>query len=172
MKTFRIDELKEILRLHGVWLRDEDGGKRADLRGAYLRGAYLRGVDLRGAYLQRADLRGAYLQGVDLRGVVLQGVYLQGAYLRGADLRGADLQGATGQNIWIKTLGSDIWEIVYTFDRLQIGCENHLITEWWEFDNDKISEMDHQALEFWKRWKPILQSIIANNPAQATGKEQ
>jgi uncharacterized protein YjbI with pentapeptide repeats len=38
------DDLKEVLRLHGMWLRDEAGGKRADLSGAYLRGAYLRGA--------------------------------------------------------------------------------------------------------------------------------
>jgi uncharacterized protein YjbI with pentapeptide repeats len=68
------EALKETLRLHGMWLRDEEGGKRADLSGAYLRGAYLRGAYLRGADLSGADLSGAYLRGA----------YLRGAYLRGA----------------------------------------------------------------------------------------
>jgi len=47
-------DLKEVLRLHGLWLRDEEGGKRADLRGADLRGANLREADLRGANLDYA----------------------------------------------------------------------------------------------------------------------
>ena len=29
-------DLKQILELHKKWLNDEDGGKRANLRGAYL----------------------------------------------------------------------------------------------------------------------------------------
>ena len=77
-------KLQEIIESHGKWLKFEDGGKCADLRGAYLQCA-----DLRGAYLQCADLRGA-----DLRGAHLQGAHLQGANLRGANLRDADLQGA------------------------------------------------------------------------------
>ena len=54
-------ELNEILRLHAMWLRGEDGGKRAILYGADLRGANLCEADLRGANLCGADLRGANL---------------------------------------------------------------------------------------------------------------
>ena len=54
-------ELEEVLRLHGMWLRSENGGKRAVLRCADLRSADLRGANLRGADLQDADLRGADL---------------------------------------------------------------------------------------------------------------
>ena len=39
-------DLKEILRLHAMWLKGEEGGKRADLTGANLSGAYLSGADL------------------------------------------------------------------------------------------------------------------------------
>ena len=103
------EKLKEIIASHGKWLRDEEGGERADLRGADLedadlryadlrgadlRGADLRYADLRGADLEDADLRGANLRGADLRGADLRGAYLIGADLRGADLRGADLRGA------------------------------------------------------------------------------
>ena len=80
------EKLKEIIESHGKWLRDEEGGQRADLQGADLQGADLRDADLRGAYLQGADLRGADLRDADLRGADLQGAYLQGAYLRGAYL--------------------------------------------------------------------------------------
>ena len=42
-------ELAEVVKLHGCWLRGEDGGRRAYLRGAYLEGAYLQGAYLQGA---------------------------------------------------------------------------------------------------------------------------
>ena len=70
------DELDAILQKHKLWLDDADGGIRADLKGANLRGANLWGADLRHADLSDADLRGADLSDADLRG---------------ADLRGADL---------------------------------------------------------------------------------
>ncbi len=47
-------KLKEILRLHLLWLNNSEGGRRADLTGANLTDADLTGADLRGA-----DLRGA-----------------------------------------------------------------------------------------------------------------
>lgn len=85
------EKLKEIIVSHGKWLRDEEGGERADLKGAYLegadlRGAYFRGANLKGANLKGADLRGADLRGADLRGTDLEDTYLGGAYLKGADL--------------------------------------------------------------------------------------
>ena len=42
-------ELNKVLELHKKWLIDEDGGQRANLRGANLRGADLLGADLLGA---------------------------------------------------------------------------------------------------------------------------
>ena len=75
------DELDAILQKHKLWLDDADGGIRADLKGANLRGAVLWGADL-----SDADLRGA-----DLRGADLYKSNLSDADLRGADLKGADL---------------------------------------------------------------------------------
>ena len=65
------EKLNEIIESHGKWLRNEEGGKKADLRdanlgGADLGGADLRGADLRGAYLGDADLGGANLRDADL----------------------------------------------------------------------------------------------------------
>ena len=71
--------VKDILEKHKKWMNEEDGGERADLRGADLRGADLRGANLCGANLRDADLRDANLCG---------------ANLRDADLRDADLRGA------------------------------------------------------------------------------
>ena len=114
-------KLKEILEKHKMWLNGEEGGERANLRGADLRwanlsGANLSGVDLsyahfRGAILREANLRwtnlsgadlsytnliGANLREADLRRADLRGVDLRGVDLREADLRGADLRGANG----------------------------------------------------------------------------
>ena len=45
------EELKGIIEKHGMWIRREEKGIQADLRGANLRGANLRDADLRGTYL-------------------------------------------------------------------------------------------------------------------------
>jgi hypothetical protein len=44
-------KIAEVLRLHSLWLKNKDGGKKADLHGADLRGANLRDANLRGADL-------------------------------------------------------------------------------------------------------------------------
>lgn len=88
------NDLKTILGLHRAWLAGEYCGRRADLRGFYLRAANLRGADLRRADLRGADLCDADLDGADLRGADLSGAYLCRADLRGTDLYYADLRGA------------------------------------------------------------------------------
>ena len=60
------EKLNSIIASHGKWLRDEEGGKRANLRDADLRGAYLGDADLGGANLRGADLGDANLRGADL----------------------------------------------------------------------------------------------------------
>ena len=82
-------KLKDILDKHLKWMRDEDGGERANLSGAYLSGA-----DLSGANLSGANLSGAYLSGADLSGANLSEANLSGAYLSGANLSGANLSEA------------------------------------------------------------------------------
>ena len=51
------EKLQEIIKSHGRWLRNEEGGERANLSGADLRGANLSGANLRGANLSGAYLR-------------------------------------------------------------------------------------------------------------------
>ncbi len=93
------EEIKKVLELHKKWLNKEQGGERADLRGADLREAdlhraNLRRVDLREADLSVADLSGANLSGADLSEADLRGADLREADLSGANLRLADLRGA------------------------------------------------------------------------------
>jgi len=61
-----IDNLQEVLQKHKKWLNGEEGGERANLRGADLQEANLRGADLREADLRGANLRGADLQEANL----------------------------------------------------------------------------------------------------------
>src|ERR1035437_3811823 len=100
-----IEELREKIRLHGLWLANDPRGSRANLRGAYLREADL----------QRADLQGAYLQGANLQGANLQRAYLQRAYLQGADLQGADLHGADLQETYLQGADFDLADIIHRF---------------------------------------------------------
>ena len=68
--TMEKEKLDEIIENHVKWLQDE-GGKRA-----YLRGADLRHADLCGANLHGADLRGADFYGADLCETELEGANL------------------------------------------------------------------------------------------------
>ena len=94
-------DIKEILKKHKMWLNNEIGGKRANLRDADLWGADLCGVNLRDADLRGANLRGADLSGANLWDADLSGADLCCADLRGANLRGANLRGA---NLWDASL--------------------------------------------------------------------
>jgi hypothetical protein len=124
-------ELKNILELHLKWLKREDGGARANLREANLRGADLRWADLSGADLRWADLREA-------------------------DLRWADLSGAIGNMLQVRSMQIEAYSISWTDDILNIGCKSYLIDEWRNFSDEEISKMDEGALEWWCKWKDII----------------
>ena len=94
MKKISDTELKAIIYKHAKWVRGENGGDRAKLRGADLCNANLHDADLRDADLCNANLYGANLYGANLRSANLRGANLYGADLRIANLRGANLYGA------------------------------------------------------------------------------
>lgn len=146
----------------------------ADLSYAKLSGAALIGIDLRDAKLSYAKLSGTNLSGANLSGAALIGAdlsyadlsyadlsyaSLQAATLTGTDLSGAKIRSAIGNGKEIKTIQTDQWVIVYTKTDMAIGCQQHSISDWLAFDDDRISEMDQSALEFWRKWKPILTAI-------------
>ena len=132
------EQIKEILDLHKKWLGNEQGGSRADLSGADLRGADLRGANLRGA-----DLRGANLIDANLRGADLSGADLRGANLSGADLRGADLSDAIKVPMYCK------WTHGITDGMVHIGCEKRTIEEWDAFfASDEVIETQRNTEEF------------------------
>ena len=85
------ERLDEIIASHGKWLRDEEGGERANLSNAYLSNANLRNANLCGANFNRAYLSGADFSGADLERADFSGAYLSGANLSGANLSNVNL---------------------------------------------------------------------------------
>ena len=152
--------------LGGAYLGD------ANLRDAYLGGANLGGANLGGANLGGAYLRDAYLGGANLGGAYLGGAYLGGAYLRDAylgELR--SIWGASGNLREIKAIQCDTWPVTYTATHMQIGCQFHELERWWSFTDEQIARMDSSALEWWAKWKPMLQTIVSMSPAVPGGEK-
>ena len=135
-------DIELILEKHAKWARGEDGGERADLCNADLRGADLCNADLRDAdlcganlccaNLSDADLRDANLCGADLRGANLSDGNLRNANLccanlccanlRGADLCGANLSGADLRDANLcdaKNTNKTAWDAYTAFYPLQ-----------------------------------------------------
>ena len=150
--------IEETLRLHKLYLNNEEGGVRANLEGANLKGADLRRVYLRRAYLRGADLTGSDLRGANLRLANLKKADLEGANLEGAYLRGADLEGAnlTDANLEAANLEGAIkipihckWSHGITDDKIQIGCEIRSIEDWDKFfESDEVIETPRDTYEF------------------------
>ena len=117
------EKLQEIIESHGKWLRNKEGGQRADLRDADLRDA-----DLQRATLQRANLQCADLRDADLQRATLRDADLQGADLRYADLQGANLQGADLPDGIYQVVGCGSANRCTTYDsindRVICGCWN------------------------------------------------
>jgi uncharacterized protein YjbI with pentapeptide repeats len=112
MDSITQEELNEVIRKHGLWLKDDPKGEKADLSFMYLRGldfsnanlqcAVLHGADLKNADLRKtkfmsANLELANLSSADLRLASLGGANLGDAYLKDANLEGANLGGV---NLW------------------------------------------------------------------------
>ena len=172
------DKLQAISAEHKEWLKDNTKGSGADLRGADLRGADLRYTDLSDANLSDANLHGANLKGTNLSDANLRDANLKSANLMGANLSDADLSGANlrgtnllciGNHKELKTLQLDKWDVGYTYDTLQIGCQRHAIEKWLKWDTEAgrkwISLMDVEALEWADKFLPLVLNFIKVSPA-------
>ena len=149
--------------LHGADLRE------ADLSGADLRWANLTEADLRWANLHRADLRWANLHRADLHGANLHEADLHGANLHGADLSESDLL-CQGDMLFIRTMQFDTWQIGYTHDTLQIGCQTHPIEKWRKWSTPAgrkwVAHMDTQAEAWANKYLDLVLQIIDTSPAK------
>jgi Pentapeptide repeats (8 copies) len=157
------EELEVILDKHKKWLNNEEGGERANLRLADLRGANLertnlREADLRGANLERADLRGANLREADLRLADLRLANLERANLRRADLEGANLKGAIHSLKRLKSISGFEYSIAIIDDVIEVGCQTHTYEQWKNFTQEEIYKMDgSKAIGFYPKLLKILE---------------
>ena len=125
------------------------------------------------ANLEWANLEGANLRGANLRGANLEWANLRGANLEEANLRGANLGGVNGINDWVKCIQIETYAITYTADVLQIGCEQHPIADWRNFDSRRIAGMDGKhSLKFWAKYKDWIFQTIELCPARPTGAKE
>ena len=116
------EELKNILKKHEDWIKGIDGGEKADLRYANLRGADLESADLRYANLGRADLESADLRYANLGRANLGRANLRGVKLKSANLGGADIDYSSWP-LWCGSLGVKVdkriaAQLAYHFCRL------------------------------------------------------
>ena len=144
LKVMCESELKEIIEKHEMWLSDKNICCQADLSNADLFNADLFNANLSNANLSRADLFNADLSG--------------------ADLSNANLFGAHGNMKEIKSIQIEFYTITYTDSIIQIGCKNHTIEDWFNFNDKQILKMNgKKALIFWRKWKPILKQFIGDD---------
>ena len=115
-------------------------------------------------------MRGYEMIGANLSGANLSWVNLSGADLRGADFFGANLRGTVGNMYELKSLHLDRYQITWTAYRLQIGCKNFPIADWFAFNDDEIAAMDNGALEWWKKYKDFIRAAIELSPAKPTAR--
>ena len=164
----------EVLQRHAKWLKNEEGGEKANLQGANLwgadlqdanlRGADLRGANLRGANLRGADLRDANLRDADLWDANLRGADLRGANLWGADLRDADLWGAAGKILYFGPIGSrqGITYVTKTERTIHVrcGCFYGTLEEFAAKVEEKHGDSQHG-----KSYKAAIEFIKAHDAA-------
>ena len=134
----------------------------ADLSEVNLSRTNLYGMDLSGVNLYGANLSGANLSGANLSGVNLSGVNLSRTNLSKADLSKADLYGVKITKIPVQISGLKWW-VNITEKHIQIGCKVYEAVEWFNFSDEKIMEMDSEALIFWKANKEFIKMTWENH---------
>lgn len=98
MRKVSQDELNEIIRLHGVWLREKIAGAQADLSDCDLTGANMRGVDLSRARFNRSIMRHADLSDSNLTQATMINVDLTDSYMSCCNLTEARMTRAKLKN--------------------------------------------------------------------------
>ena len=139
MKRYTPDELAEVLRLHKLWWDDQEGGSRADLCDADLRGADLCDADLRGADLRGADLCGANLCDADTGRVKIESLRVFSGLYRYQCWAFITTEGTP----WVR-MGC-LWKTVEEWD--SIGIRNSNPNEFPD-DHTEKSERRARAFEF------------------------
>ena len=103
-----------------------------------------------------ADLTDACLTGADLTDACLTGANLTDAYLTDADLTGAKWRDGIDISKRPIQLFGLRWNVTILDQHMEIGCQLHPLHSWDLFTDEKIAEMDGDALEFWRAHKSLL----------------
>jgi hypothetical protein len=84
------------------------------------------------------------------------------------DLQGADLR-AFGNMKQLRTMQIDKYEVGYTFDTLQIGCQRHEIEKWRKWTTPAgrkwVELMADDAINWADRNLALVLALIDANPA-------
>ncbi len=102
-----------------------------------------------------ADLSNADLSNADLSNANLRYANLSNANLINANLRGEKLK---SNPVFVYGL---TWFITVTNEFLTIGCQRHSHSDWAGFDDARIESMHSGAIAFWRKWKPSLMLMCA-----------
>jgi uncharacterized protein YjbI with pentapeptide repeats len=112
--------------------------------------------------LELAFKSGANLDGANLDGANLRGANLEGASLEGASLEGSTYGIATLKNGLLQLLGK-YWPIFIFDAHIKIGCQLHSTADWESFDDECISRMAGNALEFWIENKELILTLAKHH---------
>jgi len=108
----------------------------------------------------RELVEGATKEGISFYHADMSGADMRGANMSDADMRGANMRYAIGNMIELKTLALEKYVVTFNDSHMAIGCQQHTIEGWFEFTDDRISQMGHGALEWWKKWKDFIFTAI------------
>ena len=106
------------------------------------------------------DSGNADLSNADLSNADLSNANLRYADLSNADLSNADLLGEKLKSNPVFVYGLK-WFITVTNEFLTIGCQRHSHSDWAGFDEARIESMHSGAIAFWRKWKPSLMLMCA-----------
>lgn len=148
-----------------IFTYEGDTLRGANLARTNLCGANLSWSDLSEANLSETDLSGTNLSGTNLTrtnlsGATLTRTNLSETNLSGTDLSWADLSWANLNGTNLIFLETEIWGVyIFKGERIQIGCKDYTLNEWFTFSDTQIKEMSRDALTWWTKWKEPLKIL-------------
>jgi len=158
MKLKRWDTKEVIFEMECSTFRELVEG--ATKEGISFYRADMRGTDMRGANMRYADMSDANMKGANMRYADMRGANMSGADMRGVNMKGANMRGVIGNMIELKTLALEKYVVTFNDSHMAIGCQQYTIEGWFEFTDDRISQMDDGALEWWNKWKKFIFTTI------------
>ena len=143
-----IKKLKEILKLHAMWLKGTEHGKRANLKDVNLERANLKDANLECVNLEGANLKDANLERANLERANLKDVNLEGANLECANLERANLERANLECVNLKGANLDFSCFPLWCGGLNIKVCDRLVSQlFYHIASFDISACSHEIRE-------------------------